>query len=160
MMALYAKALFADIRSYREPMEQAVDEVIRPRIRENFRSESAAGDKWQPLAQNTRQQRQRLGFAPAGPMLRRTDALYKTAQQKNIWTFSRRRAQIDEAALESRVSYALYHQEGTLEMPARPYLVITEEDADKIERIFADYAVRREIAAAAGIRWATARRFI
>lgn len=164
MLELYARTVFADIRSYREPLKESIDEVVTPRIKLNFIGETAAGEyNWQRLARRTEYERDRLGFGKQHPKLRRTDKLFRAATRRRaIWTFKTQtvppEAFIDPRKLQMRVPYALYHQEGVeFRMPAREYMVINESDAQKIEEIFADYLVKREVVAALGIRWATAR---
>lgn len=140
-------------------MEQAIDEVIQPRIKENFRTESAAGEKWANLSDVTIRDRQRRGFTPI-KKLHRTGRLEKAATTRRaIWTFKAREAYVDPRKLTARVPYAMYMEEGVdIRVPARPFLRITEGDAKQIEEIFGDYLMRREMAAAVGIRWALARR--
>jgi len=162
MMQRYAVSL-ATIRSYRGPMQRAVDEVVNPRIKENFRSETAAGESsWEPLAEWTAFDRQAMGLGGQSPKLRRKNRLYRTATTRRaIWTFrgqgSDPAAFIDMGALNSRVPYAEYHQIGTYKMPARPYLVINDKDVKEIEEIFADHLEKRELAAGMGIAWAAYR---
>lgn len=160
-MELYATAIFAGIRSYKEPLEKAWKDVVRPRIESNFRGEQDAnGDKFIQLAESTRKQRRNEGFSEAHPILRRTNKLFETALQKNIWTFNTKQAHLNVDALTSRVPYAMYLQEGAEanNLPPRPYLSLNEADAERIEEIFGNYLMKREVVAALGINWASARR--
>lgn len=162
-LQLYANTIIARVRSHKEPLERAVDEVIRPRIRQNFMSESEAGERsWTPLADTTRVRREKAGYSGAHPILVRQGRLRRAAQQKNMWIFRGQGvapfAQFSMPRLQSRVPYAEKHQEGEGRLIARPYLVINDWDAKRIEEVFADYLVKRELIAAKGIGWLAVRR--
>lgn len=118
------------IRSFREPLTKSVREVIIPSIRNNFAAEGRPS--WEPLAPTTV-----LSRGASGPILNRTGRLLKVATQFNIWTYTRDSATI--TGIDSRVKYAGYHQGGTRKMPARPFVVLQDEDEEQIERIFAEW---------------------
>lgn len=119
------------IRSFREPLTKSVREVVIPSIRNNFAAEGRPG--WAPLAPSTVLSRQ----GASGPILNRTGRLLKVATQFNIWTYTKDSAQI--TGIDSRVKYGKYHQGGTRKMPARPFIVLQDEDEEQIERIFAEW---------------------
>lgn len=126
------------IRSFREPLTRSVRTVIIPSIRSNFAAEGRP--PWEPLALATVEDRAKLQSlgkiktGASGPILNRTGRLLKVATQFNIWSYTRESATI--TGLDSRVKYATYHQTGTRKMPARPFVIIQDEDEEAIEQIF------------------------
>lgn len=122
------------IRSFREPLVKSVREVIIPSIRNNFAAEGRPA--WAPLAPSTV-----LSRGASGPILNRSGRLLKVATQFNIWSYTRDSATI--TGIESRVKYAKYHQGGTRKMPARPFILLQDEDEEQIERIFYDWLDER-----------------
>lgn len=126
------------IRSFREPLEMSVRQVVIPSIRKNFAAEGRPA--WRPLALATvvdRAKLQSLGkikTGASGPILDRTGKLKKVATQLNIWSYTRESATI--TGIDSRVKYATYHQTGTRKMPARPFILLQDEDEERIEQIF------------------------
>lgn len=116
------------IRSFREPLTKSVREVVIPSIRKNFAAEGRP--LWAPLAPATVIDRK----GASGPILDRTGRLLKVATQFNIWSYTRDSATI--TGIDSRVKYGKYHQGGTRKMPARPFVVLQDEDEEQIERIF------------------------
>lgn len=132
-----------EIRSMKDPLEEAVDEVIRPRIRENFSSESAAGIGWAPLSETTIQDRLNRGY-DSGPILQRSGALAQAAQQKNIWKFSGQAGEAFVTELPQNAWYGIIHDQGLLEpkVPARPFFAINADDMDEIEEIFGRWVAR------------------
>lgn len=122
------------IRSFREPLQQAVRTVIIPSIRTNFAAEGRP--KWRPLAPATV-----LDRGASGPILDRTGRLKKVATQLNIWSYTKDQATI--TGIDSRVKYATYHQSGTRKMPQRAFVLFQEEDIDRIQQIFYEFVDRR-----------------
>lgn len=118
------------IRSFREPLEQSVRRVVIPSIRKNFAVEGRP--QWAPLAPSTV-----LARGASGPILDRTGRLKKVATQLNIWKYTRDSATI--VGLDARVKYATYHQSGTSKMPARPFVMLQDEDEERIEQIFYEW---------------------
>lgn len=118
------------IRSFREPLVKSVREVVIPSIRNNFAAQGRP--TWEPLAPATV-----LARGASGPILNRTGKLLRVATQFNIWTYTRDSATI--TGIDSRVKYAKYHQGGTSKMPARPFVLLQEEDEYMIERIFSEW---------------------
>lgn len=118
------------IRSFREPLVKSVRSVVIPSIRKNFAVEGRPA--WAPLAPATV-----LDRGASGPILDRTGRLKRVATQFNIWSYTRDSATI--TGLDSRVKYAKYHQGGTRKMPARPFVMLQNEDEEEIERIFYEW---------------------
>lgn len=131
-----------DIRSFREPLKRAIQQVIAPSFARNF-AEGGRPDSWEPLTDVAVKMREYYGFS-ADPVLVRTGLLRRTVQQFNIWTVT-----TDQAALTnfpSKIWYASIQQEGlpSRNIPARPFILLQDpEDYDKIEEIFALWLLER-----------------
>jgi len=130
------RSLGLNIRSFREPLDLSIRKVMLPSIHKNFAMEGRP--PWPRLAASTIIER-----GSAHPILQRTQLLYRKATQLNIWKIDRTSAAV--AYLDSRVKYAKYHQFGTLKMPSREFLHITEDDQDKIVDVFYEWFVYREM---------------
>jgi len=122
------------IKSFRDPLIKSVREVIIPSIRQNFVAEGRP--QWAPLSPQTVRTRK-----ASGPILDRTGRLLKVATQFNIWHYTKDSATI--TGLDSRVSYAKYHQGGTSKMPQRPFVLIQREDEVEVEEIFYEWVDER-----------------
>jgi phage virion morphogenesis protein len=85
---------------------------------------SPDGTPWEPWAQSTREARTKAGTAGSG-LLYETGTLFRSIQA----TITRNRASV-----ETSVPYAIYLQQGTPNMPARPFLGISESDQVAIRR--------------------------
>jgi phage gpG-like protein len=68
--------------SFKEPLRDALNQVVVPSIFKNFAAQGRPA--WKKLAKSTVQSRLRQGFA-RGPILQRTGRLRKMATRKNIW---------------------------------------------------------------------------
>lgn len=141
------------MHSFREPLNECIRAVMIPRIQDNFSSGSAA--QWAPLAEATKLDRKEYGFAPT-PILVRTGLLKRTASQINIWNVDSEKAYVSAAsfggAQGGKAWYGLAQNEGYVggygaATPARPFLVFTEEDVDKMTAIFNIWMYEKEIEA-------------
>lgn len=74
-----------DIRSFREPLKRAVQQVVIPSIQQNFESEGRPA--WEPYASSTVEVREKLG-QPVGDLLNKTGALKRTMGYLNLWTIN------------------------------------------------------------------------
>lgn len=99
--------LGADIRSFREPLERAIKQVIIPSIGKNF--DSGGRPSWDELSPETEEIRNRLG-KPLGTILIATGALKRGAMQFNNWQVGRGAAVFSQ--LPARVQYGMIHQAG------------------------------------------------
>jgi phage gpG-like protein len=145
------------IRSFREPLKRAVKDVMIPSIHKNF---TVSGrPKWSPLAADTvlmKTYSPGLGYIHK-PLIR-TGLLQKTMLQQNIWHIDPERATI--AQLPDKIFYGAIQQAGTSggktfslknvttgrielhtegtdgQIPARPFVVVQEEDIVKIQEVF------------------------
>jgi phage gpG-like protein len=177
-----------DIRSFREPLKRAVQQVMAPSFQRNF-AEEGRPDHWEPLSDVTLAIRDREGFG--NKILDRTGRLKKVTGQLNIWTIGRETAVVRD--LPESVWYGKVHQAGfggsgggskmrtylkkaggdakeaqklldddlimamrtgtkvtgekrtVSEIPARPFIVLQEEDFDEIEKVFVSWLRERMI---------------
>lgn len=122
------------IKSFREPLNRAIREVMIPSIKKNFDSEGRPA--WRQLSYTTVSARR-----SAHPILQVTRTLRRRATQVNIWRVDTNSAGIEK--LDSMVKYAKYHQAGTSRMVARPFAMIQQEDEEAIEQVFYQWLVER-----------------
>jgi phage gpG-like protein len=140
------QADFADlgfgIRSLREPLKQAVREVVIPSIEDNFIAEGRPA--WEPLSESRSRQKQQQGYPDQ--ILVATGLLERIATQMSIWSFDggygsgEAQASVDNLG---SADYGFYHQDGTFKMPPRPFLVFQDEDEDEVVQVFEDYIEMR-----------------
>jgi phage virion morphogenesis protein len=98
--------------------------LILARMRKRFREEVRPdGIKWKPLKPSTILERIRLGFGPR-PILYRTGHLFRSIQLHADGPKSR--------AISTDVEYASFLQNGSSNMPARPFLGIGKGDAQLV----------------------------
>ena len=159
MLARDIDRLGIDIRSFREPLERAIKQVMLPSIAQNF-VEEGRPEHWKPLAEYTMNER-----GNAGPILTRTGALRQGAVQFNNWEINQVAAVF--RGLPDRVKYGNVHQAGyggdpqevmkmsaqqiakgakraqKFVIPARPFVLYQEEDEFRIEEIFAEWLEER-----------------
>lgn len=136
--------LAARVKSYREPLNRAIRQVMIPGIKERFDSEGGDVGGWEQLTFTTIDIRERDGYA-AGPILDRSGIMRRRAVQVNMWTVTQ-----EEAFYSGTPTYyAKYHQkEGggdsfDMGAPARPFLAMTAAHMDDIEEIFFDWIEER-----------------
>lgn len=148
-----------DIRSFREPLKRAVQQVVIPSIRVNFIK--GGRPRWTELAESTVKQKH-------GNMrpLQDTGRLMRTMGYLNIWTLTQDRAFI--ADLPQNIWYGKVQQNGLGRevrtpgalnpltgrrgpdivesgggIPARPFVMIQEQDIPKIQKVFDDWLQER-----------------
>lgn len=132
------------LRSLKEPLERSVNEVIIPRIKENFASESDAGEGWDQLKPATVRQR-----GSAHPILQDSGKLLRVATSKHIWEIDGQAGTAQITSLPG-VEYGFLHDTGTSIMAARPFANITEGDIAEIREIFEEFLQDRINAVTAG----------
>lgn len=118
------------IRSFREPLKRSIQRVIAPSFKKNF-TVGGRPEKWQPLADFTVEMR-----GNDKPILVRSGLLRRTIQQYNIWTVDTQKAALLDLPLKIR--YGKIQQAGNddTNLPARPFVMLQDEDYDDIERVF------------------------
>lgn len=120
------------LRSLRDPLEEAVDEVLRPGVETAF---ARQGPGWEALKPATIRIRESEGFS-AGPILTKTGNLRSVATSKGIWEFHGQTYASAFVADLPGAEYGEYHQTGTDHMPERPFMNISEGQMNQIKNIF------------------------
>lgn len=155
-----------NVKSFREPLKRIVQQVMAPSFRANF-DQGGRPDPWEPWSDATIEIMSNMD-TPSRAILERSGKLKKTVQQLNIWTITETSASI--RTLPQKVWYGYLHQSGfTVQMPggnqvgqrvagvfisgasfnipARPFIMIQDEDYDAIERVFSKWLDERLLAA-------------
>jgi hypothetical protein len=112
-----------------------------------------AGGRWTPLAggdttppTSTVAERERLGYGGAHPILWRTGALGHALAERgaagNVFEVGP-----DRLTVGASLFYALFHQEGTSKMPARPIVGLSRTRREGIVKRLGEY-VRKTVVAA------------
>lgn len=117
-------ARFADgVADYR-PIWPVVEDEFYAQEKSQFESEGAeGGDKWDALSPEYDGWKE--AHFPGKPILQRTGSLYESLTNPNS-TNGVRREERKTLTLGTTIPYALYHQKGTENMPARPELIFPE----------------------------------
>jgi phage gpG-like protein len=97
------------ISSFKEPLTQAITEVMIPSFRANF-AESGRPDKWEPLAEGTLDIRRRMGGDQSPLPLVKTGALMMAATSIDPWKIGDAAAIFTD--LPENVWYGKIHQGG------------------------------------------------
>lgn len=112
-----------------------VEEAIRLGIAENFRTESAGGHTWTPLAPATVRERVRRGYGGFHPMLVRSAALWQTYTNANNPRHASELAQGAGGwtlAVGSDDIRATTHEFGRDHIPARPVLILSDAQEGRV----------------------------
>lgn len=140
------KELGVDLRSLREPLKRAVQQVIIPSIRMNF--DAQGRPPWAPYASSTIEFHQELGTTMSKSLLNKTGTLKRTATQLNVWSITKEEAKFN--GLPQNVWYGNLHQTGGKGgkgaggvIPARPFVMFQDSDGDKITQVFAKWLDER-----------------
>lgn len=158
-----------DIRSFHEPLKRSVQRVMAPSFQRNF--DEGGRPTWEPRSEATFEIQERFGFS-SGSTLIRTGLLRRTMGQLNIWRITRNTAVITDLpqkvwygalqqggyssggfkALVNRfggdINKALRAAERPdaargINIPARPFAVLQDEDVVNIERTFFEWFEER-----------------
>lgn len=104
------------LRTFKEPLEIALTQVVIPSIRENFAAQGRPA--WKPLKQKTIYGRLLKGY-PRGPILDASGRLKRAATKKNIWEITSAIGRDGADMLKMRtvyfdqlVPYGQFHQLG------------------------------------------------
>lgn len=157
ILARKVDTLGLSVKSFREPLTDAVKKVVIPSIQRNF--EAGGRPKWRALSANTLAHKAKEGHGSKGILIR-SGALKRQMSYLNTWTISTEAAMITD--LPDKVWYGKVHQAGigatktftvknvstgametfTEEsdeqgaIPARPFVVLQRGDLTKIYRVF------------------------
>ena len=147
-----------DMRGAKAELERIRDNVIIPSIKQNFKM-GGRPRPWKELSSETIMRRNRDGFA-SGPILRRSHRMYESATAKARFTIGVDKAQhvmtlsygTGSGAFPQRTWYGPVHQlggdfsmAGGATLPARPFAVIQEQDADKIFKMLGDWTFNKYV---------------
>jgi len=156
-----------DIRSFKEPLTQAVKEVMVPSIRKNF--DAGGRPKWRKLKKETVYKKAGAGGGdPEAPLIR-TGLLRRRATEIGIWDINGIEGYAAIRTLRD-AEYGAYHNEGVAGgeigvivsgtgsnavietrqlggFPARPFLMFHKKDENDIERVFIKWFQKRAIMA-------------
>lgn len=129
----------AAFSNFRIPLEASVKRVIIPSVEHNFDVEGRP--PWASLAESTITNR----GGSAHPILNDTGRLRSVATSFNSWNITKDTAQLQD--INGLVPYAGYNQGGTRKMPARPFIMIQDDDIEEMNIIFTAWmdTVAREI---------------
>jgi phage gpG-like protein len=140
-----------DIRSFREPLKRAIQQVVIPSIRTNF--DVGGRPAWEPWAEDTEEISSRLGKQSTS-LLVRTGALRRNMGFFSLWTVTTTSAILND--LPDRIWYGKLHQGGysggassnpkfgtTAAIPARPFVMLQDEDEEDITLVFLDWLEER-----------------
>ena len=148
LLAGQLKQFAGEVKSFRPILEEIRNEVVIPAIRENFATESGAGETWAKLAPDTEFMPYRAERgAGDNPILDVTGKLKRVAAQKNIWLFDGQAgtmfvkqlpgAEYGEIQQQGGPNYGL---KGDLSnIPPRPFIIINQQHVEKAEEIFSNW---------------------
>jgi phage gpG-like protein len=100
---------------------QDISDILLQSVRENFLAQGRP-DPWTPRVDNP--------YDDGHPLLMDTMALYNSLYAD---------VTADEVEINSGEDYGEYLDQGTSKMVARPFFIIQEEDADRIEDLLAQH---------------------
>lgn len=139
------------VRASRDSLKESLDEIIIPSIDRAFETESdpVTGEAWAPLS-DVQVMRDELG-ARGNPILQMTGELRRHATMKKYWHFEGQRSMIGMFGPLDPPQWALQQFGGTNmglggrmgDVPARPYLGVSDEDIDRIGEKLQEYALLR-----------------
>jgi phage gpG-like protein len=151
-------ALAKGVRSYRVPLTKAIKEVVIPSIDQNFDWEGRP-DQWEPLSGDTEVRRAWYGYGASGPILERSGKMRKAASAFARWVVTKDSAYAGGNWPGSAFYGPIQHSgfgtmtiQGGRWLPARPFMMIQNDDVPKIEAVFALWLQERALAAGFVIR--------
>lgn len=133
-------AVGLEFRSFREPLNRCVRQVMIPSIRLNF----AEGGRpsWPQLADETVLNKQLYGFPE--DILVRTGKLQRKATQINAWTVDSEKAEYTGPV---DVPYASVQQTGAVMgswvLPPREFALVQDDDLDGMQVVFTNWVSER-----------------
>jgi phage gpG-like protein len=113
-------------------IKEDIRKTFKSSIKENFDTEGAAsGAKWAPLAASTIRQRLAAGFS-AGPILNRTGRLRRESLRAvDDFSISEQGSRI---TITFPTPYAIFQNNGTKNIPARPFLRFSPAQTEKLRK--------------------------
>lgn len=170
ILARKVDKLGLDIRSFREPLKRVVKQVMIPSIRKNF--DSGGRPEWEELSLGTVEQkggddrplirtgalRRQMGYINTWTIDREKAMIVdlpqkvwygKVHQAGGSFSFRTSGASQNLAAIKSALSFSSKFSGtessfgGSGEIPARPFVVVQEEDLVKMDRVFNEWLGER-----------------
>ena len=130
------KAAFANLKrkleNAKEPLKQAMYEWMESTVKKRF--ESGGIPRWRERSR-----------AYDHPILIDTQKLMSSVTNRFSSNKKIQHPDGKSVTLVSKVEYAIYHNEGTNKMPKRPFLFLTQEDADFFKDALRDWAYEKAI---------------
>lgn len=149
IMASDFDTLGVNVQTFNKPLQRAVREVMSPSLRKNF--QVGGRPSWQPLTNTTQTLKQSRGHGPG--ILIATKKLSARAAAFDLWTINGAAGTAAIQGLPAAIAYGIYHQtgwspakgplSGELNVEARPWAVIQQQDANDIEEIFFEWIEER-----------------
>jgi phage gpG-like protein len=141
-------ARFADGISDYRPIWPVIEDDFYAQEKDQFKSEGVeGGDKWEALSPAYALWKE--AHFPGKPILQRTGGLYDSLTNPNSVNGVRREER-KTLTLGSALPYALFHQLGTANLPARPEVMFTEAFKRTVMHHVQTYLV--QIASQSGFR--------
>jgi hypothetical protein len=141
-------ARFADAVADYRPIWPVIEDDFYALEKDQFKSEGAeTGEKWAQLADSTLRQKEAL--YPGKPILERAGALVASLTDPGADGAVHIEAR-KQLTLGTTVAYALYHQTGTLKMPARQEIRMPEPFKRQVMHHVQTYLV--QVASQSGLR--------
>lgn len=145
------------IKSFKEPLQMALDKVVVPAIIKNFAAQGRP--PWVALKDSTVKRRSwrrttaskgRYAISTSIPVgmgqfriLDQTGRLKKAATQKNMWDIKDDQLTFRSTFFAGKVPYGVFHQLGTRHMVARVFISLRYDEEEKIQDIFSDWLLSR-----------------
>lgn len=136
------------------PAMKTIGEIVLRSVKENFR-QGGRPEKWKPLSQRTlhsvaggKKGYKKSGGLRAGSIRRLKDRKILIASKRLMDSISYKEEK-DKVTIGTDVVYAALHQFGgkagrgkKINVPARPFLMVQEEDWPAIKEALEDYLIR------------------
>lgn len=149
--------LHDNIKSFREPLQMSLDQVVVPAIIKNFAAQGRP--PWVALKDSTIQRRSwrpttaskgRHAISTSVPVggghfriLDNTGRLKKAATQKNMWDIKEDQLTFRSTFFSGKVPYGAFHQLGTRNMVERVFISLRYDEEEKIQDVFSDWLLSR-----------------
>ncbi len=134
----HLKAWAAKLTDFKEPLRQAIKEIVIPSMQTNF--QVGGRPAWAPYSEMTIELHKLLKESMSSSLLVKSGALKDAMASESLWTVSSTEAYI--AGLPSSVWYGQVHQAGYAgganngPIPARPFAMLQPSDEEAIANIF------------------------
>ena len=139
---------FADAIKDFSPAFKEIAEDFKEIEKRQFDTEGVYGSGgWRHLSPNYATWKHK--YHPGKKILELSGLLKESLESENPYTI--KEIQPQQMKLGTKINYAIYHQRGTLRMPARPVIKLTEADKDRWTKILHQYMVSESNKAFSGL---------